>query len=83
MSAYITVTKQLYSSHYFHTALDLTSAVKQNPQDPGFFLITVKASCQDGLTGFGGSILRSIVTRKARGSLRDALATIKEKLEEG
>jgi hypothetical protein len=83
MSAYITVTKQLYSSHYFHTALDLTSAVKQNPQDTGFFLITVKASCQDGLTGFGGSILRSIVTRKARGSLRDALATIKEKLEEG
>ena len=83
MSAYITVTKQLYASHYFHTAIDLSYVVKETPEDPGFFLITVKASCQDGLTGFKGSILRSIVTRKTRGSLRDGLETIKKKLEEG
>jgi hypothetical protein len=83
MSAYIMVTKQLYSSHYFHTAIDISLLVKETPEDPGFFLITVKASCQDGLTGFRGSILRSIATRKTRGSLNTALTTIKQKLEEG
>lgn len=83
MSAYITVTKQLYASHYFHTAIDLSYLVKETPEDPGFFLLTVKASCQDGLTGFTGSILRRIVTGKTRDSLRDALITIKKKLEQG
>jgi len=44
--------KQLYSSHYFETALDLTFCigVSENPQ-PGFYLIKVMGSEQAGLTG--------------------------------
>jgi hypothetical protein len=72
--------KQLYASHYFETALDLTVCVK-DPERPGMYLITMKGSQQAGLTGFKGGIVRKVAVDKTRGSLEKALAAIKQKLE--
>jgi hypothetical protein len=75
--------KQLYASHYFHTALDLSVCVS-DPSKPGrggFYLMTLKSSEQDGLTGMKGSLLRKIVVDKTRSSLEKALETIKRAVE--
>src|SRR5215470_1343295 len=51
--AYAVAVKQLYASHYFESAIDLTVCVKdsQHADHPGFYLITLKGSQQAGLTG--------------------------------
>ena len=74
--------KQLYASHYFHTALDLTVCVADPSAPGGFYLLTLKGSEQDGLTGVKGSILRQVVVDKTRGSLESALASIKRTIEQ-
>ncbi len=78
--AYALAEKQLYASHYFETALDLTVCVK-DAQRNGFYIITVKGSKQAGLTGIKGSIVRKVAVDKARSSLGRILATIKQRLE--
>jgi hypothetical protein len=78
--AYAVAVKQLYASHYFETALDLTVCVKDANRS-GFYLITVKGSQQAGLTGFKGSIVRKVAVDKTRSSLERVLAAYKEKLE--
>ena len=82
-SVYAVAVKQLYASHYFETALDLTVCVRdsQSPNHDGFYLITLKGSQQAGLTGFKGSIVRKVAVDKTRSSLEKALASIKLKLE--
>lgn len=80
--AYAIAEKQLYASHYFETALDLTVCVRdqENP-DRGFYLITLKGSQQAGLTGFKGGIVRKVAVDKTRSSLERALGAIQQKLE--
>ena len=80
--AYAVAVKQLYASHYFETALDLTVCVRdqENP-DRGFYLITLKGSQQAGLTGLKGGIVRKVAIDKTRSSLERALGAIKQKLE--
>jgi hypothetical protein len=78
--AYALAEKQLYASHYFETALDLTVCVR-DAQRPGFYIITVKGSKQAGLTGLKGSIVRKVAVDKARSSLGRVLAAIKQTLE--
>jgi hypothetical protein len=82
---YAVALKQIYASHYFETALDVTVCVKdsQSPDDPGFYLITMKGSQQAGLTGLKGSIVRKVAVDETRSSLERALASIKQKLEFG
>jgi hypothetical protein len=82
--AYAVAVKQLYASHYFETALDLTVCVRdqENP-DRGFYLITLKGSQQAGLTGLKGGIVRKVAVDKTRSSLERALGAIKQKLESG
>jgi hypothetical protein len=81
--AYAVGVKQLFASHYFESALDLTVCVRDTAPSlrPGFYLITMKGSQQAGLTGFKGGIVRKVAVDKTRGSLEKALASIKEKLE--
>jgi hypothetical protein len=81
--AYAVAEKQLYASHYFETALDLSVCVKdaQHPKQVGFYLITMKGSQQAGLTGFKGSIVRKVAVDKTRSSLERSLVSIKQKLE--
>lgn len=78
--AYAVAEKQLYASHYFQTAVDLTVCVK-DAQRPGFYIITVKGSKQAGLTGLKGSIVRKVAVDKTRSSLERVLVTIKQNLE--
>jgi hypothetical protein len=78
--AYGVAVKQLYASHYFETALDLTVCVRDT-DGKGFYLITIKGSRQAGLTGFKGSIVRKVAVDKTRSSLEKALLSIKEELE--
>src|SRR6516225_499140 len=81
--AYAVAVKQLYASHYFESALDLTVCVKddEHPDHSGFYLITIKGSQQAGLTGLKGGIVRKVAVDKTRSSLEKALGTIKAKLE--
>jgi hypothetical protein len=77
---YALAEKQLYASHYFESALDLTVCIK-DAQRPGFYLITVKGSKQAGLTGLKGGIVRKVAVDKARSSLGRILVTTKQRLE--
>lgn len=78
--SYAVAEKQIYASHYFETALDLTVCVK-DAQRPGFYIITVKGSKQAGLTGLKGGIVRKVAVDKTRSSLERVLVTVKRKLE--
>jgi hypothetical protein len=77
--------KQLYASHYFQTALDLSVCAKDSsrPDDKGFYLITVKGSRQAGLTGPKGSFIRSKAVSRSKSSLEGSLMHIKKVLEGG
>jgi hypothetical protein len=80
--AYAVALKQLYASHYFQTALDLTVCVRDSAVERnGFYLITIKGSQQAGLTGFKGGIVRKVAVDKTRSSLEKALAVYKQQLE--
>jgi hypothetical protein len=72
--------KQLYASHYFETALDLTICVPDHERT-GMYVITLKGSSQAGLTGLKGGIVRKVAVDRTRSSLEKALDTIKQKLE--
>jgi hypothetical protein len=76
--------KQLYSSHYFETALDLTFCIPEEagPSRPGFYLIMAMGSEQAGLTGFKGSIVRKVAVDRSASSLKNSLMTIESVLEQ-
>jgi hypothetical protein len=75
--------KQLYATHYFQTALDLSFCAPSSAVsgEDGFYLITVKGSRQAGLTGVKGGLLRKVVVNRTRESLERALNSIRENLE--
>jgi hypothetical protein len=86
--AYAVAEKQLYSSHYFETALDLSFCIRGDdnpkPGDPkqsGFYLIMAMGSEQAGLTGVKGSIVRKAAVGRSVSNLQNALTTIKTTLE--
>lgn len=81
--AYTIAEKQLYSSHYFETALDLTFCIPEtsDPAQPGFYLIMAMGSEQAGLTGFKGSIVRKVAVDRSASSLQKSLTAIKSALE--
>ena len=81
--AYAIAEKQLYSSHYFATALDLTFCIRdsQDPKKPGFYLLRAMGSEQAGLTGFKGSIVRKAAVGRSVDALEKSLAVIKATLE--
>src|SRR5690348_15284073 len=73
------------ATHYFQTAVDLSFCVQRSnaSAEDGFYLITIKASRQAGLTGVKGGLLRTIAVDKTRSSLEKALNSIRENLEHG
>lgn len=81
--AYTIAEKQLYSSHYFETALDLTFCIPEatDPRHPGFYLVMVMGSEQAGLSGIKGSIVRKVAVDRSASSLQKSLAAIKDALE--
>ncbi len=81
--AYAVAEKQLYASHYFETALDLSFCVRPNGDGkrPGFYLIMAMGSEQQGLTGVKGSIVRKAAVGRSVSNLQNALTNIKNTLE--
>ena len=71
--------KQLYASHYFQAALELYFCLPRSPS--GFYLITVKGSEQDGLTGVKGRVIKKVAISKTRSALEQYLVAIKKELE--
>ncbi|HMD99424.1 MAG TPA: hypothetical protein VKM93_19115 [Terriglobia bacterium] len=82
--AQVVAVKQLWASHYFQLALDLTVCFTESGRnsDTGFYLISLKGSKQEGLTGLKGSLLRRVVVGKTRSAQEKALLNIKKALEE-
>ena len=81
--AYAIAEKQLYSSHYFETALDLTFCVRgsDDPKQTGFYLIMAMGSEQAGLTGAKGAIIRKAAVGRSVSNLQKALTSIRNTLE--
>jgi hypothetical protein len=81
--AYAIAEKQLYSSHYFETALDLSFCVRgsDDPKQPGFYLIMAMGSEQAGLTGAKGAIIRKAAVGRSVSNLQNALMSIRNALE--
>jgi|GEM_PF-292338 len=81
--AYAFAEKQLYSSHYFETALDLSFCVRSgdDPKQPGFYLIMAMSSEQAGLTGAKGSVIRKAAVGRSLSHLQNALTQIRNMLE--
>ncbi len=81
--AYAIAEKQLYSSHYFETAMDLSFCVRgsDDPKQPGFYLIMTMGSEQAGLTGAKGSIVRKAAVGRSVSHLQKALTAIRNTLE--
>ncbi len=79
---YVVSTKQLYASHYFHTALELRMLV-DDPEKPGraHYLVVLNLARSDGLTGLFGRIVKSRARTGARNGLRTVLGTMKRMAE--
>lgn len=82
--AHVVAVKQLYASHYFELALDVTAAVPDGRRvnEKGFYLISLKGSTQQGLTGWSGSLLRRVIVSKTRAAQENTLVGIKRVLEQ-
>lgn len=78
---YAIAQKQLYSSHYFETALDMSFCVRAASPQTGFYLLMAEGSEQAGLTGLTGSIVRKVAVDKSVTALQQALTGIKQTLE--
>jgi hypothetical protein len=81
--AYAIAEKQLYSSHYFETAMDISFCVRgsDDPKQPGFYLIMAMGSEQAGLTGAKGSVIRKAAVGRSVSHLQKALTAIRNTLE--
>jgi len=81
--AYAFAEKQLYSSHYFETALDLSFCIRDgnDPNHHGFYLLMVMGSEQAGLTGAKGAIVRKAAVGRSVSHLQNALTKIRTTLE--
>jgi hypothetical protein len=81
--AYAIAEKQLYSSHYFDTALSLSFCVRdrENSRHPGFYLIMAMGSEQSALDGFQGEIIRKVAVGRSASNLQAALTNIRNTLE--
>ena len=82
---HVVAVKQLYASHYFHTALEVRAVVSDGrPSDKGVYLVTLNMARSDGLGGvLGGLVIKRKATNGSRGGLERALAAIKQMAEAG
>ncbi|MEO8679552.1 MAG: hypothetical protein ABI665_10930 [Vicinamibacterales bacterium] len=80
--ATIVASKQIYSSHYFWTALELRALVPDPARGAGFWFVSVNRSRSDGLSGFVGKVIRGRVREGARKGIESALAATKSAIEE-
>lgn len=75
---YVIAVKQLYASHYFHTALELRAVVADEGGAPrGCTLVVLNMARSDGLTGMFGGLVKSKARAGSRDGLLAALSAIK------
>ena len=76
--------KQLYASHYFHTALEVRAVVSdRRPAGKGVYLVVLNMARSDGLTGLFGGLIKPRASNGSRDGLEQALAAIKRMAEAG
>jgi hypothetical protein len=80
-SGAVVVSKMLYATHYFWTALELRVLVRDPSRPDGFWLITESRSRSNGLSGFVGRIIRGKVRGEAEQGTATALQATRERLE--
>ena len=76
------VSKMLYASHYFWTAIELRVLLSDPARGAGFWFVSVNRSRSDGLSGFVGSMIRSKVRGEAEKGMHAALEVTKKRMEE-
>ena len=80
--SHVIAIKQLYATHYFHTALELRFLADDDRRArPGFYLLSIIRSRSDGTTGLTGSLLRPIISRRSRNAVRGYLEYLKRQVE--
>jgi hypothetical protein len=81
--AYAVAEKQLYSSHYFDTALSLSFCVRDRTASghPGFYLIMAMGTEQLSMAGLKGEVIRKVVVGRSASNLQAALTNIRSLLE--
>ena len=67
------VSKMLYASHCFWTAIELRVLVPDPARGDGFWFVIVNRSRSDGLSGFVGSLIRGKVRSEAENGMQAAL----------
>jgi hypothetical protein len=77
----VVVSKMLYASHYFWTAIELRVLVTDPARGEGFWFVNVNRSRSDGLSGFTGRVIRGKVRGEVEKGMAAALRTTKAKLE--
>ena len=75
------VSKMLYASHYFWTAIELRILVPDPARGEGFWFANVNRSRSDGLDGFVGSVIRGKVRSEAEEGMQAALKITKSRME--
>jgi hypothetical protein len=75
------VSKMLYASHYFWTAIELRVLTPDPPRGEGFWFVNVNQSRSDGLSGFVGSLIRGRVRGEAEKGMEAALEVTKARME--
>jgi hypothetical protein len=78
---YVATTRDVYSSRYFNASLALVIASDSVGDPHSFYLFYVNRSRASALRGAFAKIRRSIVERRARGSLEENLRDVKQRLE--
>jgi hypothetical protein len=77
----VVVSKMIYASHYFWTALELRVLVRDPRRGDGFWFVSESRSRSDGLGGFTGRIIRGKVRSEAEKGTAAVLALTKTALE--
>jgi len=81
---HVVAVKQLYASHYFHTALEVRVVVSDPRRSgKGVYLVVLNIGRSDGLTGMFGGLVKSRASSGSRDGMERALAAIKRIAEAG
>ncbi len=79
---HVVAVKQLYASHYFHTALEIRAVVADEvPGGGGATVVILNLARSDGLTGLFGGLVKSKARSGSRQGLERALAAIRKMAE--
>jgi hypothetical protein len=77
----VVMSKMLYATHYFWSALDVRVLVPDPARGNGFWFVTASRSRLDGLTGFTGFFVRRRVRSRVQEGAMKILMTTKRTLE--